>query len=137
MTVAATATKKGWSLAGPALLWTAVFFLAPMALILIYSLFRRVGGTLDTSVSLDNYRRVLSEPAFRTALINSIEVSLITVVASLLISYPLAYFIVYRVPLGWQRPLMCGVIPEIARADDQVFRIRCLEDCNAFRIQHS
>lgn len=112
MSIAAPATKKGWSFAGPALLWTAVFFLAPMALILVYSLFRRVGGALDTSVSLDNYRRVLSEPAFRTALINSIEVSLITVVASLLISYPLAYFIVYRVPPGWQRPLLLlAVLP--------------------------
>jgi spermidine/putrescine transport system permease protein len=105
-------TRKGWFFAGPALAWTGVFFLAPMVLILIYSLFQRVGGVLVTDLSLINYRRALSEVVFRTALINSIEVSLITVIVSLMIAYPLAYFIAYRVPRGWQRPLLLlAVLP--------------------------
>lgn len=112
MTIAGASTRKGWSFAGPALLWTGVFFVAPMALVLVFSLFRRVGGALETSLSLHNYGRVVSEPVFRTALRNSIEVTLITVVVSLLIAYPLAYFIAYRVPERWQRPLLLlAVLP--------------------------
>jgi len=93
LTVDGVSTRKGWSFAGPALLWTGVFFVAPMALMLVFSLFRRVGGLLDTTLSLDNYARVVSEPVFRTALRNSVEVTVITVVVSLLVAYPLAYFI--------------------------------------------
>ncbi len=112
MRTAGTSTRKGWSFAGPALLWTGVFFLAPMVFVLVFSLFRRVGGVIDTSLSLDNYGRVLSEPVFRTALRNSIEVTLITVVVSLLIAYPLAAFIAHRVPERWQRPLLLlAVLP--------------------------
>lgn len=112
MTADGVSTRRGWSFAGPALLWTAIFFAAPMALMLVYSLFRRVGGLLDTTLSLDNYARVVSEPVFRTALRNSVEVTLITVVVSLAIAYPLAAFIAYRVPARWQRPLLLlAVLP--------------------------
>jgi spermidine/putrescine transport system permease protein len=112
LTVDGVSTRKGWSFAGPALLWTGVFFVAPMALMLVFSLFRRVGGLLDTTLSLDNYARVVSEPVFRTALRNSVEVTVITVVVSLLVAYPLAYFIAYRVPSRWQRPLLLlAVLP--------------------------
>lgn len=110
MIVADPASRKGWSLAGPALLWTGVFFVAPMVMVLAFSLFRRVGGALDTSPSLDNYRRALEQPAFRTALLNSIEVTLITVAVSLVVAYPLAYFLAYRVPVRWQRLLLVAAV---------------------------
>lgn len=112
MTADGVSTRRGWSFAGPALLWTAIFFAAPMALMLVFSLFRRVGGLLDTTLSLDNYARVVGEPVFRTALRNSVEVTVITVVVSLAIAYPLAAFIAYRVPARWQRPLLLlAVLP--------------------------
>ncbi len=105
-------TGRGWALAGPALAWTAAFFLAPMAFVLAYSLFRRVGGELVTSPSLENYRRALVEPAFRTALVNSLEVSLITVVASVLVAYPVAYLLAYRMPRRWGQVLLAlAVLP--------------------------
>jgi spermidine/putrescine transport system permease protein len=110
--VADGSTRRGWFLAGPALLWTAVFFVAPMALVLVFSLFRRVGGALDTTLSFDNYARVFGRSVFRSALLNSIEVTLITVVVSAVIAYPLAYFLAYRVPRAWQQPLLIlAVLP--------------------------
>jgi spermidine/putrescine transport system permease protein len=104
--------RGGWSLAGPALLWTAAFFLAPLLLVLLYSLYRRVGGALDTTLTLENYQRVVATPAFRTALLNSIEVAVITVVVSVVVAYPLAHVIAYRVPPAWQKPLLLlAVVP--------------------------
>jgi spermidine/putrescine transport system permease protein len=112
MTVEGRSDRRGWSLAGPALLWTAALFVVPMLLVLVYSLYRRVGGTLDTTLSLDNYARVVETPAFTSALLNSIEVALVTVVVSAILAYPLAYVIAYRVPERWQRPLLLlAIIP--------------------------
>jgi spermidine/putrescine transport system permease protein len=103
---------RGWSLAGPALLWTVVFFAAPLALVLVFSLFQRVGGAIETTPSLANYARVVETPVFRTALRNSLEVTLITVVVSVVLAYPLAYLLAYRVPRRWQQPLLLlAVLP--------------------------
>lgn len=97
---------------GPALVWTSLFFLAPMAMVIAYSLFRRVGGTIDQTPSLFNYRRIIDEPVFLDALRNSLEVVLITVVVSILVAYPFAYILAYRVPPRWQRPLLLlAVLP--------------------------
>ena len=103
---------KGWSLTAPALVWTSAFFLAPMGMVIAYSLFRRVGASIDTSPSLHNYRRIFDEPVFLEALRNSMEVVLITVVVSILVAYPFAYILAYRVPPRWQRPLLLlAVVP--------------------------
>lgn len=110
--VEGASTARGWALAGPALAWTGVFFLAPMAIVLAYSLFRRVGGELDTAVSLGNYRRALTEVAFRTALANSLEVTLTTAIVSVLVAYPVAYLLAYRVPRRWGQVLLAlAVLP--------------------------
>jgi spermidine/putrescine transport system permease protein len=112
LTAPGAPTRKGWSLSGPALLWTLVFFVAPMVVVLAYSLFSRVGGAIDTTLTLDNYRRAFGTPVFRSALMNSIEVTLITVVVSVAIAYPLAYLLAYRVPRAWQQPLLLlAVLP--------------------------
>lgn len=105
-------TGRGWALAGPALAWTTAFFLAPMAFVLAYSLFRRVGGELVASLSFENYRRAFTEAAFRTALVNSLEVSVITVIASVLVAYPVAYLLAYRMPRRWGQVLLAlAVLP--------------------------
>jgi spermidine/putrescine transport system permease protein len=105
-------TAKGWAYSGPALVWTVAFFAAPLVLVLVYSFFQRVGGTLVTDLSLGNYRRALGTEVFRTSLINSLEVSVITVLVSVLLAYPLAYLLAYRVPPRWGVVLLAlAVLP--------------------------
>lgn len=112
MTALERSTRKGWALSGPALLWTSLFFLAPMGFVLVFSLFRRVGGTIDRTVTLDNYRDIIDGGVFLTSLRSSLEVVAITVVVSLLVAYPFAYILAYRVPQRWQRPLLIlAVLP--------------------------
>ena len=105
-------TARGWAYSGPALAWTLVFFVAPMGLVLVYSLYTRVGGALDRTITFANYERALNTPVFRTALVNSIEVTLITVVVSVLVAYPVAYLLAYRVPPQLGRVLLVlAVLP--------------------------
>lgn len=112
MTAGERSSAKGWGFSSPALAWTVVFFVAPLVLVLVYSLYRRVGGTLVTDLSLANYRRALGTEVFRGSLINSLEVSLITVVVSVVVAYPVAYLLAYRVSRRWAPVLLAlAVLP--------------------------
>jgi spermidine/putrescine transport system permease protein len=104
--------RRGGALVLPALLWTVAFFLLPLLVVGAYSLFRRTGGRLDTTLSFDNYGRFFGDPSFRGALWSSLEVTLLTIAVSLILAYPLAYILANRVPPRWQRlALVLAVLP--------------------------
>ncbi len=103
---------RAWGLLLPALLWTAAFFAMPLVIMGLYSLWQRVGMTLVHDVSLTNYEKFFAKPAFYGSLINSIEVTLIVTVVSILLAYPLAYILAEKVPRRWQRmALILAVLP--------------------------
>jgi spermidine/putrescine transport system permease protein len=99
-------------LVAPALLWTLAFFLLPLVIMAVYSLWQRVGSTLVTTLSLTNYIAFFERSYFLQALINSLEVTAVTVFISVLLAYPLAYILAYRVPPRWQRlALLLAILP--------------------------
>jgi putative spermidine/putrescine transport system permease protein/spermidine/putrescine transport system permease protein len=75
-------------LAAPALLLVIVAMLIPMAWLFGLS-FRDDAGAL----SLEHYRRMLSEPSYGRTFRTTFEISLATTVICILIGYPLAYFL--------------------------------------------
>jgi spermidine/putrescine transport system permease protein len=72
----------------------AVFFLLPLAIILVFSLGTRdaAGHVLLEHLSLDNYARAI-RPEYLSAFANSLRYGLITTVLSIGIGYPIAYWI--------------------------------------------
>jgi len=94
----------------PALLWTALFFAAPLLFMLAVSTWKRGRGTLDPMWDLGNYEKIFSKSYLLQGLFNSLEVSLIVVVVSVLVAYPLAYVLAYRVPARWQKLLLVLLI---------------------------
>jgi len=78
----------------PAVVWLAIFFLLPLAFILVVSLGSRdeLGRIVLDRPSLDNYRRAFN-PDYLPTLVNALRYALLTTVASLLIGYPVAYWI--------------------------------------------
>ena len=106
------ANWKGWGLIGPGFLWTIAFFALPLLIMAAYSLFQRVGGRIVTDLSFDNYLAFFTKPHQFNALINSLEVTLITAIISIILAYPLAYILAFRVPPRWQRiALMTAILP--------------------------
>lgn len=104
--------RRGYGFVAPALVWTAAFFALPIAITAVWSLFTRSGRTLDTSLSLANYERFFATPGFLSALVNSLEVAAIVTVVSVLLAYPLAWLIAFRVPARWQRlALILAILP--------------------------
>jgi len=103
---------RAWGLLLPAVLWTAAFFLAPLVIMALYSLWQRVGSRLVTDVTLANYRAFFGKGFLLESLLNSIEVTLIVTLISVLLAYPLAYILAERVPRRWQRlALLLAILP--------------------------
>jgi spermidine/putrescine transport system permease protein len=92
----------------PALLWTALFFVLPLLAMAAVSLTRRERGRTVELWTLDNYRAFVTQGGgvFLQALWNSLEVTLIVTALSVLVAYPIAYVLAYRVPARWQRVLL-------------------------------
>jgi spermidine/putrescine transport system permease protein len=81
-------------LALPGLAWLALFFLVPLAIIVVVSLgdHDRFGKILFDSPSLDNYTAAL-DPMFLGPVWNSLRYAAATTILCLLIGYPVAYWI--------------------------------------------
>lgn len=102
----------GWGLVAPALVWTVAFFCLPFAAMVAMSLAKMEGRTIVPAVDPGNYLRLFSEPAMVRALTNSLEITLIVTVISVVLAYPLAMIIAFRVPPHWQRvALLMAILP--------------------------
>lgn len=104
--------RAGLALAIPALLFTALFFLVPLAVMAVQSLGQRVAGKPLPGWTLANYERFLAKDYFYQALVNSLEVTVLVTLASLVLAYPVAWVIAFRVSPRWQRlALLLAVLP--------------------------
>lgn len=96
----------------PALAWTLAFFVLPFLLMACYSLWRFEGGKVLRVWTFENYEAFFARPHFHEALVNSLEVTALTVVLSVLLAYPLAWILAFRVPAHLQRiALVLAVLP--------------------------
>jgi spermidine/putrescine transport system permease protein len=108
----ARAGRQGLVLAAPALLWTALFFLLPLAVMAVQSLGQRVAGRAMPGWTIANYTRFVEKPHLHEALVNSLEVTALVTALSILLAYPLAWIIAFRVPTRWQRAaLLLAILP--------------------------
>jgi spermidine/putrescine transport system permease protein len=96
-----------WGLVAPALVWTLLFFVLPLIAMAALSLTSQQGG-----VGIGNYLGFAENPVYRQALINSLEVTAIVTLLSVLLAYPFAWILAEMVPARWQRiVLLCAVLP--------------------------
>lgn len=96
----------------PAVLWTVVFFLSPLVLMAVYSVWTFRDGRIVAEWTLQNYAAIAAAPVLISALVNSIEVAAAATVLSIAIAYPAAHILAYRVPQRWRLPLLAlAVLP--------------------------
>ncbi|MCU0477452.1 MAG: ABC transporter permease [Chloroflexi bacterium] len=78
----------------PGMAWLVVFFALPLAIIFVVSLGSRdqYGGVVFDVLGWSNYLRAL-EPDFLPTVANSLRYATLTTVLTILISYPIAYWI--------------------------------------------
>ncbi|PWR01207.1 spermidine/putrescine ABC transporter permease [Meridianimarinicoccus roseus] len=102
----------GWGFVAPALLWTLAFFVLPFAVMGAMSLATLDGRELVWGLSLSNYAELAERAYLRRAVIVSLEITLTVTALSVLLAYPLAWIIAFRVPPRWQRlALLLAILP--------------------------
>jgi spermidine/putrescine transport system permease protein len=104
--------KMGWGFTAPALLWTLAFFVAPFIVMGAMSFAILEGRNLIWGFHLDNYIELATRPYIWRAVIASIEITLTVTLISVVLAYPLAATIAFRVPRHLQRlVLLLAILP--------------------------
>jgi spermidine/putrescine transport system permease protein len=109
---AAEQRRVGLGFTLPAVAWILLFFAAPLIIMAVYSLLPLTSDGSPRQWSLKAYRDFFGESAYRQAIWNSAVTTATVVVISLLLAYPFAWILAYKVPKRWQRPaLACAILP--------------------------
>ena len=112
MSLLAKERRLGWGLIAPALIWTAAFFILPFLAMLALSFARMDGREVVQGFDPGNYVRIFTDPTMLGALWSSLEITALVTVISVVLAYPLAAIIAFRVPARWQRlALLLAVLP--------------------------
>jgi spermidine/putrescine transport system permease protein len=82
----------GW-LALPAVAWYALFFLAPLGILALFSVSERVGfSEVAYNLNLDNFSDLI-DPLYGEIFLRTIELAAVSTALALVIGFPLAYYI--------------------------------------------
>jgi spermidine/putrescine transport system permease protein len=101
-------SRAGWASVTPALAWTLVFFALPFVGMAAVSFYPKGAN----GIGLANYTQFFANPSYWRALTNSLEVTAIVTIVSILLAYPFAWILAFMVPERWQRlALMLAVLP--------------------------
>lgn len=105
-------TRTGWGLLAPAFLWLATFFTLPLLLMVAVSLWTRDKGEIVRTWDLGNYATFFEKSYFLQGLVNSLEITALVTVISVLLAYPLAWIIAEVVPARFRRlALILAILP--------------------------
>lgn len=81
----------------PPLLWVSVLLFVPYLILLCYSFWRvQSGQTIVHAWDLENYRQLLVNPMYLSVLLRSMKIAGCVTALSLLLGYPLAYFLSFH-----------------------------------------
>lgn len=93
-----TEARQGLTMVSPPLIYAVLVLAAPLATILAYSFFRDGYLEVIPEFTFENYRAVLSDPVFHKILLRSLWVALAVTAATVLLAFPVAYFLSFVVP---------------------------------------
>ncbi|WP_428028879.1 ABC transporter permease [Ancylobacter sp.] len=80
----------------PVVLWQAVFFAAPLAFLVVVTFWQVKSFRLEPAFVLDNWTRILFSTTFQRALVHTFAVAGTTTVLALVLAFPAAYTIAFR-----------------------------------------
>ena len=88
---------RGYTLLSPTLIIMAIGILVPFAILLTLSFWTQVAFDFDTTLTLANYKKGFEHPVYETLLTRSILISGACSIATVLLSYPMAYYVAFHV----------------------------------------
>lgn len=103
--------RTAWLLLTPALLFFAVLFILPIAVMLIFSVL--TGNPFwqdDVTFTLQNYARMVEDSYYAEALLSTVLLGLYVTAASVVIAYPLALRLARMRSAAWRTALLIAVL---------------------------
>lgn len=88
---------RGFGLLAPALIFMLVAILVPFAILIMMSFWTAQGFEFDTSFSLHNYQQAFERPIYGALLERSLWISGIATVVTVIVCYPMAYYVAFHV----------------------------------------
>lgn len=86
-------TKQGLSYSLPINIWLTVFFMLPMLIILSYSFLKKgTYGGVEFKLSFETFK-IFTDKVFLTILLNTIYISILITIFTVLLAIPVAYYI--------------------------------------------
>ncbi len=88
---------RGYTLLLPTLIVITFVMCVPFAIMVAMSFWTQHGFDLDTTLSLVNYGKAVDEPVYEALLTRSLVIAGVCSVATVLLSYPMAYYVAFHV----------------------------------------
>ncbi|MEM7710613.1 MAG: ABC transporter permease [Pseudomonadota bacterium] len=86
------------ALIAPPLAYALALLAVPLAAILVFSFWTQDYLTIDRTPTLANYREAITDPIYRTIMARSLWISGTVTVVTVLLAFPVAYFVSFHVP---------------------------------------
>lgn len=104
-----TRRARSWLPLVPNWAWTVAFFLAPLALVVVFSFGRRgTYGGLEFGFDTGSYAKIL-DPIYLSVYLRSFAMAAVATLGCLVIGFPLAYFLAFKAG-RWRNVLLLGIV---------------------------
>ncbi len=87
---------KGLALISPTLIYAMVLLVVPIIVVIAHSFWTQNYLEIDRTFTLENYRIALTEPIYRDLLVRSLFISLAVTFFTVVLAYPIAYYISFH-----------------------------------------
>ncbi|MBZ9967429.1 ABC transporter permease [Mesorhizobium sp. BR1-1-2] len=87
---------QGFALISPTFLYALILLVLPILVVIAHSFWTQNYLTIDRTFTLENYRIALTEPIYRDLLWRSLYISLTVSFLTVVLAYPIAYFISFH-----------------------------------------
>jgi len=88
-------TTKAYSLLSPSLLLLIFVFAFPIFFLVTYSFWTQDYVTVDTTLTFENYKIVVNNASYHVLIKRSLIISSFTTLVTVLLAYPMAYFVAF------------------------------------------
>jgi spermidine/putrescine transport system permease protein len=90
--------RRGLALISAPLVYALLLLAGPLLAIAVFSFWTQDYLTIDRTPTLANYAEALSDPIYRTLMVRSLAIAGCVTVATVILAFPVAYYISFRVP---------------------------------------
>ncbi|APE43233.1 spermidine/putrescine ABC transporter [Sulfitobacter alexandrii] len=88
---------QGLRLISPTFAYVLVMLAAPLLMVITFSFWTQDYLTIDMTPTLDNYREAWTKPIYQVLMWRSLKISLIVTAVTVILAFPIAYFLSFHV----------------------------------------